>query len=99
MVHFEFGQDRLTQPHPLNMFELAQGAIKVPFEARFRNAYCLTASLDTLVLPRFTGLYFDNQVYRRIVCLLNRTISSPRSKVRLSRSSVPNPREKGVATA
>jgi len=49
MVHFEFGQDRLTQPHPLNMFELAQGAIKVPFEARFRNAYCLTASLDTLV--------------------------------------------------
>jgi len=35
MVHFEFGQDRLTQPHPLNMFELAQGAIKVPFEARF----------------------------------------------------------------
>ena len=21
MVHFEFGQDRLTQPHPLNTFE------------------------------------------------------------------------------
>jgi hypothetical protein len=29
MVHFEFGQDRLTQPHPLNMFELAQGAISL----------------------------------------------------------------------
>ena len=35
MVHFEFGQDRLTQPHPLNSFELAQGAIEVPLEARF----------------------------------------------------------------
>ena len=27
--------DRLTQPHPLNAFELAQGAIKVPLEACF----------------------------------------------------------------
>ena len=35
MVHFEFGQDWLTELHPLNPFELAQGAIKVPFEARF----------------------------------------------------------------
>ena len=35
MVHFEFGQERLTQPHPLNAFELAQGAIKVPLEACF----------------------------------------------------------------
>jgi len=34
MVHFEFGQNRLTQPHPLNTFELAQGAIKVPLEAQ-----------------------------------------------------------------
>jgi hypothetical protein len=31
MVHFEFGQDRLTQSHPLNAFELAQGAIKGAF--------------------------------------------------------------------
>ena len=31
MVHLEFGQDRLTQPHPLNAFELAQGAIKGAF--------------------------------------------------------------------
>jgi hypothetical protein len=28
LVHFEFGQDRLTQPRPLNTFELAQGAVK-----------------------------------------------------------------------
>jgi len=35
MVHFEFGQDRLTQSHPLNAFELAQGAVKVPLQARF----------------------------------------------------------------
>jgi len=35
MVHFEFGQDRLTQPHPLNSFELAQGPVKVPLQARF----------------------------------------------------------------
>jgi len=27
MLHFEFGQDWLTQPHPLKAFELAQGAI------------------------------------------------------------------------
>src|SRR2546429_4409061 len=31
MVHSEFGQDRLTQPHPLQTFELAQGAIKGAF--------------------------------------------------------------------
>ena len=34
MLHFEFGQDRLAEPHPLYTFELAQGAIKgalVPF--------------------------------------------------------------------
>ena len=35
MLYFELGQNRLTQPHPLNTFELAQGAVKVPFEARF----------------------------------------------------------------
>ena len=28
MVHFEFGPDWLTQPHPLHTFELAQGAIE-----------------------------------------------------------------------
>jgi len=28
MVHLKFGQDRLTQPDPLNAFELAQGAIR-----------------------------------------------------------------------
>jgi hypothetical protein len=34
VVHFEFGQERLTEPHPLNTFELAQGAVDaacVPF--------------------------------------------------------------------
>ena len=31
MLHFEFGQNRLTEPHPLNSFELAQGAIKGAF--------------------------------------------------------------------
>ena len=35
MAHFEFGQDRLTQAHPLHTFELAQGAIRVPLEACF----------------------------------------------------------------
>lgn len=30
-MHFELGQDRLTQPHPLNTFELAQRAIKGAF--------------------------------------------------------------------
>ena len=34
MVHLEFGQDRLTQPHPLHTFELAQGAIKGAFVFR-----------------------------------------------------------------
>jgi len=33
MVHFEFGQDRLAQPHPLNTLELAQlRCVKVPLE-------------------------------------------------------------------
>jgi len=37
MVHFEFGQDRLTKQHPLNTFELAHGAIKVPLEAQLHH--------------------------------------------------------------
>ncbi len=34
-MHFEFGQNRVTQPHSLKTFELAQGAIEGAFEARF----------------------------------------------------------------
>lgn len=37
MVHFEFGQNRLTELHPKNTFELAQGAIKVPLESQIRH--------------------------------------------------------------
>ena len=37
MVHFEFGQDWLTQPHPLNTFGWAQGAIEVPFELQLHH--------------------------------------------------------------
>ena len=36
-MHFEFGQDRLTQPHPLKAFELPQGAVKVPLEVKLRR--------------------------------------------------------------
>lgn len=35
MLHFEFGGDRLAEPHPLKAFELRQRAIEAPFEARF----------------------------------------------------------------
>ncbi len=35
MAHFEFGQDRLAQPHPLQAFELAQRSVESPLEARF----------------------------------------------------------------
>jgi len=35
MVHLEFGQDRLTQPHPLHTFEVAQSAIEVSFKGGF----------------------------------------------------------------
>ena len=31
MVHFEFGQEQLSQPRPLNTFELAQGGSKGAF--------------------------------------------------------------------
>ena len=37
-MHFEFGQDQLTQPHPLNAFELAQSAIEVSFEAQLHDS-------------------------------------------------------------
>ena len=39
MVHFEFGQDGLTQPQPLNAFELAPGAIEIPFEAQLHHSW------------------------------------------------------------
>jgi len=35
VAHFEFGQDRLAQPHPLQALELAQRSVESPFEARF----------------------------------------------------------------
>jgi len=37
MVHFEFGQERLTEPHPLNTVELAQGAIQRCFRPIFKD--------------------------------------------------------------
>jgi hypothetical protein len=45
MVHLEFGQDRLTQPQPLNALESAQGAIKGPLNDHVRKRLCnLSAS-------------------------------------------------------
>ena len=35
MMHFKFGRNRLAPPHPMETFELAQGAIKGAFNARF----------------------------------------------------------------
>jgi hypothetical protein len=35
MAHFDCGQDRLTQPHPLPAFELAKRSVDRPVEARF----------------------------------------------------------------
>ena len=52
MVHFEFGQNRLTQSHPLNAFELAQGAIKVPFERRFVTQQMIELRCKRNVLPK-----------------------------------------------
>ena len=37
MLYLEFGQDRLAEAHPLNAFELAQGAIEVAFEGSRRS--------------------------------------------------------------
>jgi len=52
MVHFEFRQDRLTEPHPLNAFELAQRAIKAPFEARFVAEQMIELRCERNVLPK-----------------------------------------------
>jgi len=52
MVHLEFGQDRLAQPHPLNSFELAQGAIKVPLEACFVTQQVIELGCERNVLPK-----------------------------------------------
>src|SRR6266849_716064 len=35
MVDLELGQDRLAQPCPLHAFELVQGSVERPLEARF----------------------------------------------------------------
>ena len=35
MAHFEFGQDRLAQPHPLQAFELAFRSVDAAFEVCF----------------------------------------------------------------
>jgi hypothetical protein len=54
MVPFEFGQDRLTEPHPLNSFKLAQGAIKVSLEAQLhmsRGTFTTCTTLQRLQLP------------------------------------------------
>jgi hypothetical protein len=62
-------------------------------ELRSRYPY-----LGGLPCPHCGGTGRTSDRCECIVCPLNRTIFSPRSKVRLSRSSVPNPREKGVAS-
>ena len=57
MVHLKFGQNRLTEPHPLNTFELAQGAIKVPFEARFVTQQVIELGRERNVLPKHFQLH------------------------------------------
>jgi hypothetical protein len=37
MLHFKFGQDRLTEPHSLNTFELGRRAVEVAFEVSLRS--------------------------------------------------------------
>ena len=36
MAHFEFGQYRLAQPHPLQAFELTERPVETPLETRSR---------------------------------------------------------------
>ena len=52
MAHFEFGQERLAQPHPLKTFELAQGAIK--------GAFVLFSTTATIGLKDQTKLAFSH---------------------------------------
>ena len=60
MVHFELGKNRLTEPHTLKAFELAQDAIEVAFEARFVSAVGGSQLLQFRVLG--LGLLQDGDV-------------------------------------
>ena len=51
MVHFEFGQDRLTQPHPLKASEWPQGAIKG------------APGAPVLPVRQFTCIYIYDRMY------------------------------------
>ena len=63
MVHFEFGRGRLTQPHELNTFELAQGAIKVPLESQLHARALFPPSGSSL--NQLSGPIQDNLNLRR----------------------------------
>lgn len=48
-MHFEFAQQRLTEPHRLSTFELARGAIKVQLQAQLHHVpgFGMTSELLT----------------------------------------------------
>jgi len=75
MVHFEFGRDRLTQPHPLNAFELAQGAIKVPLEACFVTQQVIELRCERNVLANCFQLHSRDSIGALAVARLSSCLS------------------------
>jgi len=57
MARLEFGQDRLTQSHPLNTFELAQGASNWSIPHFIRYRFAMTAHSSTARAPESSLLH------------------------------------------
>lgn len=52
MLHFEFGQDWLAEPHPLKAFELAKCSIEVAFKAGLVAKQVMELRCKRNVLPK-----------------------------------------------
>ena len=91
MLHFEFGQDRLTQPHPLDTFELAQGAVKVPLQARFVAEQVIELRGQWNVLPK----RFQLQVVATPGALAAPNLTKKAGRSRASSSRATSSREWG----
>jgi hypothetical protein len=68
MLHFEFEQDRLADPHALKAFELGQGAIEAPLKACFVAEQIIELRCERKVPPKRFQLHSLDSIEARVSC-------------------------------
>lgn len=76
-MHFEFAQERLTEPHRLSTFELAQGAIKVQLQAQLHDVPGFGMTSELLTRAKACPREFAKAQAARLLRVASSTGSTP----------------------